>query len=94
MNTKHIAYDLIDEMKLNSLKQWDIGNVFEYPKLDSMIQDVRIIPDKYSESNGFPTDFIYLSFRFPNEYNPMAYVKISEKLLTATHFQNPLISKN
>ena len=91
--TALIANNLIDEIQINLINQWGIGNVFEYLKLDSMIQDVRIIPDKYSDSNGFSTDFIYLSFRFPNEYNPMAYVKISEKLLTATHFPQ-IISKN
>ena len=69
-----------------------------------MMQDIRIIPDRFAVSNHFPTDFVYLSFRYPNEYNRrkvenfgfdnMRIVPISEKLLTATHFKNPLISKN
>ena len=95
--TAHIANNLIDEFQIILINQWKVTLVdgeFKYPELGKFIQDVRIIPDKYSESNGFPSDFIYVSFRFPNEYNTMAYVRIGETLLTATHFENPLIAKN
>jgi len=68
-----------------------------------MIQDTRIIPDRFAESNHFPTDFIYLSFRYPNNFNSkkvenfgfdnMRIIPIIETLLTATHFKQ-IISKN
>ena len=109
--TALIANNLIDEFQIILINQWKVTLVdgeFKYPELGKFIQDVRIIPDKYAESNGFPTDFIYVSFRFPNEHNrtifddfddimpfdDMKIRKVSEPLLTSTHFENPLISKN